>query len=186
MTDPVFKPPDREWLRNTPYLDLWLSSAYAHHSPLKDLCTHPHGHRHSQAHTSSCGSLKYSARFELWSGQICATGMRSLLLCWRCRPLIDPWPSTCQTPVLIIILQKKGNKPRQKNPNTTPLYSLTQQMHTYFASKNITGKNPQNFIRFILQMWFLCDLEIKTFPPSYCRKTALSLAEKTFVICKPF
>lgn len=115
--------------------------------------------------------------------------MRSLLLCWRCRPLIDLWLSACQTPVLILILQNKRNKSRQKkSPNTTLLYSLihTQQMHTYFASKNITGKNPQNVIRLLLQMWYLCDLKIKTFPPSYCTKAALSLAEKTFVICKPF
>jgi hypothetical protein len=35
-------------------------------------------------------------------------------------------------------------------------------------------------------MSLFCDLDIKTFPPCYCTEATLSLAEKTFIIYKPF
>lgn len=120
---------------------------------------------------------------------LCATGMRSLLLCWRCRPLIDPWLSACQTPVLSLYSKTKETNQDKKKTQTVPYctlsYTHNKCIHTLLP-KISQEKNPQNFIRLLLQMWYLCDLKIKTFPPSYCTKAALSLAEKTFVICKPF
>lgn len=112
---------------------------------------------------------------------LCATGMRSLLLCWRCRPLIDLWLSACQTPVLILILQNKRNKSRQKKK---PKHYPTVLSHTHTTNAHILcfqkyhRKKPTKFYQVIITNVIFVWLKNKNISTQLLYKSSTFISRK--------